>query len=215
MSSNRHYLYSTILAGVLGLSTLGLFYNGAEALDLGDFTGADQKVITQDAPKAGGIVLVKEDIVYPTQQRAVRGNGPILTATSSSNTATGMNAVAPASGGQMDIRAEDDITLRPGNAYDRVKARLNSAGAAQVPVDGKPLTTTTTAEGARVQSLNDITPAAGGMVGATVEGPAASAAVPPLPTINNNASASVQSKQSVQAMTGADSNNAKDGSYNN
>ena len=49
-------LYSTLLAGVLGLSTLGLFYNGAQALDLSDFTGADQKVITEDAPRAGGAV---------------------------------------------------------------------------------------------------------------------------------------------------------------
>lgn len=202
--SNRHYLYSSILAGVLGLSTLGLFYNGAQALDLGDFTGADQKVITQAAPKAGGAVLIKEEVIYPTapaRSAFMRGNGPILTG------ATGMNAMTPAAGGNSNIhsRPANDITLRPGNAYDRVQARLNGAGTAQVPVDGKPLTTTTTAEGARVQSFNDITPAAGGMAG----GPVTS----PLPTTDN---AKASFKQSVQAMTGREARaNAKDGSYNN
>lgn len=182
----RQFIYSTVLAGVLSVSTLGLFYNGAQALDLGDFTGADRKVITQDAPKAGGIVLIKEDIVYPNARRSVtmRGSGPVLTATTS--TASDLSTISPAAGNpDVDLDAHGDITLRPGNAYNQTQARFNTPGAAQPPVDGKPLVTTTAASGTRVPALNEIAPAAGG--------PAA------LPTIRAN----VQADQSVRAMTGA------------
>jgi|GEM_PF-4709475 len=201
----RQFLYSTVLAGVLGLSTLGLFYNGAQALDLGDFTGADQKVITQQAPQAGGIVLIKEDVIQPVPQRqmSVRGNGPILTATTSlntgSNTGANLNAVAPAAGNP-NIDAASDITLRPGNAYDQTRARLSAPGSAQPPVDGKPLVTTTAANGARVESLNDIVPAAGG-----------SLAPAPLPTLKQN----ISTGASVQDMTGHKGSNAKVDGYNN
>jgi hypothetical protein len=205
----RQYLYSTILAGVMGFSTLVLFHNGAEALDLSDFTGADQKVITQDAPKAGGIVLVKEDVVdpsRPTQVRTVIAQ-PVMRATpmltGAYGSAASYNNIMPAAGGTTFVgyRAGDgttgvpgkgidnkvDITTMPGNSYDQVRAKF-AVGGASDPVDGKPLTTTTLANGARVNDLNEIAPAAGG----------------------GYIRSSIDSGQSVQSMTGRGSN-----TYNN
>ncbi len=192
----RPFLYTTILAGVMTLSTLLMFHTGAQALDLSDFTGQDRKVITQDAPKAGGVVLVKEDVVYPTQPQHVKvlTARPVPTLTGYNgayNSGASFNAMAPAAGGTL-VRADGstgvpgkgidnklDITTMPGNSYDQVRARFN-AGGASGPVDGKPLVTTTLANGARVQDLNEITPAAGGAM------------------IQSN----VSSGQSIQAMTG-------------
>jgi hypothetical protein len=209
----RQHKYSTLLAGVMGLGTLVLFHSGAEALDLSDFTGADQKVITQEAPKAGGVVLVKEDVVYPTQPSRVRTvvAQPVLTAPSRPAYsysggyahANDLANIAPAAGSAYpNFRAGDgstgqpgkgidnklDVTTMPGNSYDQAMAKLQP-GAASAPVDGKPLTTTTAANGARINDLNDIAPAAGG--------PA-------------YIRASVDSGPSVQSMTGS-----RQGTYNN
>jgi|GEM_PF-6769648 len=91
-------------SAVVIATTFGLFLNGANALDLDDFSAIDRKVITQDAPKAGGIALIKEDtVVRNTQQR----HTPILTAVSSSGgdphkegTYYDYNAISPAAGGE-------------------------------------------------------------------------------------------------------------------
>lgn len=210
-------IWTTALAGIMSLSTLGVFYNGAEALDLGDFTGAERATITKEAPKHGGAILIKEDIVYPQPQaRAVIAQPmtvvakgrmqPILTGdpsmtmvSSNARSAAYLNSVTPAAGGSVDgstgqpgkgIDNKFDVTTAPGNAYDQFKARVTVAGNASPPVDGKPLTTTTTAEGDRVKSLNDIVPAAGGDIAYRTD---------------------VGGKSSVQAMTGRGNGNG----YNN
>lgn len=197
----RHFKYSTVIAGLMGLSTLVMFHQGAEALDLSDFSGADQKVITQDAPKAGGIVLVKENIVYPSQPSQIQATvaQPVNAARPAPVTtnAGSYNAITPAAGGapvRAGISSQNDITLRPGNAFDQAQAKFQGA-AASTPVDGKPLTTTTLADGARVSEMNDITPAAG------VVTPAAVTSAPPVRRAKVT-SASIDNGPSLQAMTG-------------
>jgi hypothetical protein len=150
----RHYRVSTILAGVLGFSTLCLFYTGANALDLSDFTGADRKVITEEAPKAGGVILVKEDVVQqpsqvkvltaqPASPPPMRNRGPYLTSPSVAAART------------------DASIAETGSTFNEVRTRMTTPGVASAPVDGKPLTTTTLASGDRVEDLNAIAPAAG------------------------------------------------------
>lgn len=209
---NRNTKYSTILAGVMGLSTLVLFHQGAEALDLSDFSGADQSVITKDAPKAGGIVLVKEKVIYPAHptrvqatvaQPAGRASAPTLTNASS------FNAITPAAGGTANagvvygdgstgqpgkgIANKVDITTMPGNAFDQAQAKFNGASAS-APVDGKPLTTTTLANGARASDINEISPAAGPVaaLAAAPSAPERKAARRPI---------AVDSGASIQSMT--------------
>lgn len=170
----RQSFYSAIFAGVLGVSTLCLFYTGANALDLGDFTGTDQKVITQDAPKAGGAVLVQEKVIYnqpkTTRAYATQPAGvqhvslttgqPFPSRTVIAGT-TSANLETPAPGflGRNTTSGADD-------PYAKVQTRMNTPGVASAPVDGNPWYTDTMANGARIENLNNIAPAAGGgMVG--------------------------------------------------
>jgi len=137
---------------VVIISTMGLFLNGASALDLGEFSSIDQEIITKEAPKAGGIALIKEDTVFVNKQR-----GPILTAVSSSSSKSegtyyDYNNIAPAAGPSTSARIDGDLSGRPvppvaprgmggpndsatdpTDPYAAVQARLNSAGSAQEP----------------------------------------------------------------------------------
>ncbi len=227
----HHFLYSTILAGTLGLSTLGLFYNGAEALDLSDFTGQDQRVITQDAPRAGGAVLVKEDLVYPNQPQRAQVRNPAtapIQSTAGAMSATGnvapvatnyaapsnpaaYNAVAPAAGntGRPGVGIDNklDVTTAPGNAFDKSVARFNTPGTPSGPVDGKPLVTDTLADGRRVQdnSLAVIEPAAGGARLADPQAGRTAAAKPAASSAQNPdfIESAASSRDSIQYQTNA------------
>ncbi|HEY8963038.1 MAG TPA: hypothetical protein VIN59_01110 [Alphaproteobacteria bacterium] len=151
---------------VVMVTTLGLFLNGAKALDLGDFSAIDQKMITQEAPKAGGIALIKEDTVVKTS----RGQ-PMLTAVSSSARNEGTyydyNNISPAAGGSFKgairpdarpvagvqpaetlsgrttppvaargIGGPNDSATDPTDPFAKVQARLQASGAAQLPEPG-------------------------------------------------------------------------------
>lgn len=184
----RQGLYSALLAGTLGISTLCLFYTGANALDLGDFTGTDQKVITQDAPKAGGAVLVKENVVY-TQPKVTRAyatapRGMQSVTLTSSQPLPSRSIVAGVVPEQAETPAPGflnrNTTSGADDPYARVQNRMHTPGVASAPVDGNPWHTTTLANGARVNELNNISPAAGGGMVAV----------------------QANSSQSVQSMTG-------------
>lgn len=157
---DRQFFYTTLLAGVLGLSTMGLFYNGAQALDLGDFTGVDRQALTVDAPRAGGAVLVKEDVVVPTgKKRVMVQQVPVIyaggTVRNPAYLTTAGGAGTP--GGYLSR----DTSNGPGDPFARVQAKFQSPGSESPPIDGKPLTTTVTANGQRVNTMTDIEPAAG------------------------------------------------------
>lgn len=162
----RQTFYSTLFAGALGISTLCLFYTGANALDLGEFTGADQKVITQDAPKAGGAVLVKENVVYskPKLSKAYLTQPTGGLQTVSQTSAQGLPVPVPPEGKRVAAPGfiDRNTTTDASDPYAKVQTRMNNPGVASAPVDGNPWYTDTLANGARVEDLNEITPAAGG-----------------------------------------------------
>lgn len=157
-------LKSTAAFGtVVVVATMGLFLNGASVLDLGDFSALDQKIITKEAPRQGGIVLMKEDTVVRNTQR-----GPILTAVSGSTEGTyyDYNNITPAAGGSMravrpdalplagpqpaeslsgrtvppvaarGIGGPNDSATDPTDPYAQVQARLQAAGVPSLPEPG-------------------------------------------------------------------------------
>lgn len=217
-------LATTAIAGLMTLAATVVFINGAQALDLGDFTGQDREVITQEAPKRGGAVLVKEDIIYPAAAQQTRQQ-PMITG---AQQPTQLNDYAPAAGGRASVDTEPrsfgslpgkpgvgidnkvDVTTMPGNAFDRVQARLGAAGTPSKPVDGKPLTTNVTADGQRINTLNDIVPAAGGDAG-FVQGTQQSVVPQAQYTPRAPIKAAVDNQQSIQSMTGR----AKSQAFNN
>ncbi|MCB1539129.1 MAG: hypothetical protein H6865_07730 [Rhodospirillales bacterium] len=118
----RTMLYSTILAGVMGVGTLVLFNQGTQAMSLSDFSRADQKIVTQDGPKAGGAVLVREDIVYPP-------SGGVANVTPAQGTARAGDVGTPGVG----IDGHVDVTTMPNNAYNRTEAQIADPGALSHP----------------------------------------------------------------------------------